>query len=208
MEMVPRGFMKGTSCVSVVLMLLCVSGVARSETSPQGASQPRTEEEAKRLVVMINGRVGKKQPQFGAGLIIGNKGNLVYVLTARHVLFDNKNREVRELAAKLWSRPDKPLHAKFPLRIMASSEEEDLALATFELPEELKNSLRLLSFYCLADSQSVPTLKPIFLIGQANSAPWNLSMSGNTLRAPLPGGLLSFESSSLVLQQQMGRPDG
>ncbi|MDY7232724.1 S1 family peptidase [Hyalangium rubrum] len=151
-----------------------------------------------RMVVMING-ASRGKVQFGAGLIIGNVGKVVYVLTANHVLRNDRGKMFDKLKVRLWAPWSKPQWVEAgSLKPLAYDKELDLSVAVFELPESLGNYLSQVSLRCLTDSGNFSERMPVSFIGQGGGIPWFSSTSGNALVRPSSSGeRILFESSNV-----------
>ncbi|HYH98539.1 serine protease [Hyalangium sp.] len=151
-----------------------------------------------RLVVMING-ASKGKVQFGAGLILGSVGKVVYVLTANHVLRNSRGMVFEKLKVRLWAPWSKPQWVEAgSLKPLAYNVGLDLGIAIFELPESLGNYLSQVSLRCLRDPQSLTEGLPVSFIGQGGGVPWFTSTAGNVLVKPSSSSeRLLFESSDV-----------
>ena len=100
----------------------------------QGDPSPFSETRKQSALAATVKIVNVSQRAAGTGVIIGRRGDFLYVLTARHVVADAKSLEILPFAEANPSQPMKPLRE---VRVVATSDEiRDLALLRIAVAEE------------------------------------------------------------------------
>jgi hypothetical protein len=158
----------------------------------------RTQEDARRLIVMINGEA-PDAAVFGAGIIIGSSDKRLYILTANHVLRGGAGSQVFDkLRVRLWA----PWSASRWVELGGDSVQPleydtdlDVAALALELPESLGNYAQQIAVDCLTSSHAVSVRMPVHLIGQAGLVSWNYSTTGNQVAQKPTADLIQVETA-------------
>ncbi|WP_375771395.1 serine protease [Archangium gephyra] len=164
-------------------------------TSARAEAQARTKEDAKRLVVMISGTLGKNTTS-GGGIIIGRDGSTLYILTANHVLRSG-DKVIRNSKALLWiGTPAKP--QELPLTLLDYDSDLDIAAVQVQLPATLDQFPDTIRSNCLVGSNSVFEDMPVILMGHGSKSAWHYSTVGNKISEPPQENRFNFESINLA----------
>ena len=92
---------------------VCIMSLAVLSFSAIGQSQLNNEIEiAKNLVVMIQGTL-QEEPTFGAGIVVGEQNNRLYIVTANHVVRRGEE-EISDLKIEFYALPGESFGAENP----------------------------------------------------------------------------------------------
>jgi hypothetical protein len=161
--------------IVTMLVLSGSSGIAQQE-----ASTP--EEIAKRMIVMITCQfAGAKN--FGAGIILGEWDDRLYIATARHVLHqevEDKNVEGKNVKVQLkWLRGE-----WFDAAVLNTQESQlDIALLIIKGVREKQISTRLLRLDRLGEPALLKARDNLWAIGYPGGKAWHV----NATLPPLSG---------------------
>ena len=137
------------------------------------ADERKSEEAIKPLIVMVKSNQEDGGEEVGAGIIFGQRGNSLYIVTANHVvrqgLHDAKNVRVQFR----WL-PGEEVDSK----LLADSDREmDWAVLKVENVDQLGLPPDGLSFSQLGEVGSLQRGDRVFLIGNPTGHPWHINVT-------------------------------
>jgi ankyrin repeat protein len=148
-----------------------------------------SEEEASKLVVMIQGQLGEG-PTIGAGIIFGLGKDQLYIATANHVVRKGALK-ARDLQIKLKDLPNDFLPAT-----LLDRADEDLDLAVVHVKGLSKHGIDgcALPIHHLGEGSVLKRGDAVYPLGYPNGAPWGMPVVPDKV-AQLVGREITFQSS-------------
>ena len=152
--------------ILMALTLLCLASVVAA-AGLQTAGE--TEEEMKKLVVMIEARLAGES-SVGAGIIVGIRADNLYIATANHVVRRGA-LEAEEVKIRFRWLSDRPGKARL-LQHRDSDTEMDLAVLDVTGLQALAVDAGALPFDRLGNLHLLQRGDALYLIGNAQERPW------------------------------------
>jgi TRAP-type mannitol/chloroaromatic compound transport system substrate-binding protein len=171
-------------CVAVALGLgLAVTGRAQAPESDP-------EEQLKRLVVMIRGKLAGTDT-IGAGVIFGVGPDRLYIMSANHVVRQGQE-EAQDLRVQLRWLPGEAVSAR-----LLTNVDPELDLAVLTVANLQAISLPQLPFDRLGDAGVLKRRDPVYAVGFPNGRPWHSRVTPDFV-SDVRAGRLLFESTFLA----------
>lgn len=150
------------------------------------------EEEVKKLVVIITGRLGDG-PTTGAGIVLGVGHDRLYIVTANH-LVRRGAYEAKDLRIKLRFLPGELFNAK-----LLEHMDEQLDIAVLMIENLQKHAIRVdaIPFDRLGNASVLERENAVYHVGFPNGIPWRVNVTPDRISS-MRGDLLKFESYSIA----------
>lgn len=177
--------------VALVLLIASQALVARVADQVLGAA---AEEQAKRLIVMIEARIGQQLIN-GAGIVLGVQGDRLYIATANHVVRWGDN-EAEDIKVELRILPGEPFAAKL-LNSRSGSRALDLAVMVVRGVETDAIPVSLLPFDRLGNTPGMRRADAVYSVGNPRGNRWRVNVSPDRV-SQLDGDLIKFESQVIA----------
>jgi hypothetical protein len=157
----------------------------------QGLSAEQAEDQAQRLVVMIDGKFGDES-SIGAGIIFDKGPDSLYIVTANHVV-RRGTPEAGDIHVRLVMLPGERL----PAKLLDPFTDQDLAVLKVEGVSAFQRELASLRLDRLGDLDAVKVRDEVYTIGQPNGKRWDVSAGGDRITRVEAVGF-AFQSSGVA----------
>ena len=158
-----------TLFLAVSLAFTAAAGIAQRQ------SMDDEEEQAKRLVVMIDGTFGDES-SIGAGIIFDKRPDSLYIVTAKHVVRRGPTA-ARDIRVGLVMVPGERL----PATLLDNFTGQDLAVLRVDGIARYERDLSSLRFDRLGDVASVKRADEVYTIGQPGGQRWDVSLGSDRI---------------------------
>jgi hypothetical protein len=185
----PRSGLSAAMAAIMVFTLpwpTCVTAVAGRQVAGPA------DEEIKRLVVMIEARLGG-EPSVGAGIIVGIKADNLYIATANHVVRRGA-LDAEEVRIRFRWRPDTLVKAQL---LPQRDSEMDLAVLDVTGLKELTIEASSLAFERLGNLNLLQPGDALYLLGNPGGIPWRVNTTPEKYIETRKGSL-EFESNVIA----------
>ena len=148
-------------------ILICTMSLVVLSFSGIGKSQLNSEiEVAKNLIVMIQGTL-QDEPTFGAGIVVGEQNNRLYIVTANHVVRRGEE-EISDLKIEFRSLPGETFGANI---LSSLNKDLDIAVLSIDLTT-LGVTVDQFPLERLSGGGITSETQSIYSIGYGNGIPW------------------------------------
>ena len=178
--------------------LRCVAWTAGTLSLALGSAcwgQPvvagEAEDRLKSLVVMIQGKLAGSDT-IGAGIIVGVRGDRLYIVTANHVVRQGTQEEAQDLRVLFRWLPGESAPAR-----LLTDVDHGLDLAVLSVTNLKAISLPKLPFDRLGDTTALKRTAPVYSVGYPNGRPWYSRVTPDAI-SEASTDLLKFESLFLA----------
>jgi cytolethal distending toxin subunit A len=165
-------------------------GPPSASAPAQGLSTDQAEDQAQRLVVMIDGKFGDES-SIGAGIIFDRRPDSLYIVTANHVV-RRGTTEAGAIGVRLVMLPG----ARLPAKLLEPFTDRDLAVLRVDGVSAFERDLAPLRLDRLGDLEAVKVRDEVYTIGQPNGRRWDVSAGGDRITRVDEG--FAFQSSGVA----------
>lgn len=185
--------LKHRGVVATVLVLGLASAAVLAQTV---SSQEGEITDAQKLIVMLSGTLGDSD-SYGAGIIFGRADNVLYIVTANHVLRQD-GQEIKKPTARLFlgrNRFSDPL----AVTLHEFDPELDIAVISIKLErDDVVAAFSELPFDRLAQPGNVRSGHKVVIVGRGNGQDMATKPFDNILNVSGTEPLLTFYSASMA----------
>jgi hypothetical protein len=145
------------------IFLLCILGFSTA------SAQNLAEERLKHLVVMIS-----SGQELGAGIIFGQKGNLLYIVTANHVVRPANGSPNARIKVEFYDNPGENIQAS----LLNTSKNLDIAVLSVS-----RADVGAIPFDQLGDPASIGYDSEVRMVGYIEGVKWNMNLQPDRVDA-------------------------
>ena len=176
--------------VLLAVGLVGVTGPAWAAETPQPPSDGK--DDPLQLVVVITGRLGGVD-RLGAGIVVGEGGDRLYIATANHVVRQG-GKPVQDLRVRFKALPGEALEAK-----LLDDFDDKLDLAVLSVADLKRRGIDVsaLPFARLGDLNALTRGSEVYELGHPNGKRWRMNVAPDRF-ARKTGDWLHFESTFLA----------
>ena len=167
--------------IAMVVLMVASPDEARSDAG-----------EAKRLIVMIDGKFQDRQA-IGAGIIVGSGADRLYIATANHVVRQGprtRPQKLEQVRVRLKFLPGQEIEAEV---LSAFDRNLDLAVLSVKGVKELAIPVDEIPFHRLGEADGLKRGDEVYTIGYPRGKRWQVNVNPDRISENI-GDSLAFES--------------